>query len=230
MRLKNMIFLLDLEDDLADTVLTFANRGFPFKPPQLCLLAFEMNKRARRKGFSPIKLTAGRYWLRGFLQRHKKLKKKNNTNLNISRAISANKKQIDGFFDMFKNMVDQWDLEWHPNYIWNVDECGVPDIPDDGNVVIGEVGKRAMTTVGGEKGINTTVLTYISAGGMHAPPMILFKGSRMNHEWADYAPTGYMIRTTKSGYISADTFAAYGERFIQVPQKQEYAQAKGENI
>ena len=36
--------------------------------------------------------------------------------------------------------------------------ASVPDIPDDDNVVIGEVGKKPMTTVGGEKGVNTTML------------------------------------------------------------------------
>ena len=195
-------------------MLTFANRGFPFTPLRLRLIAFQLASQNKRKGFSPEKGIAGKAWLKGFLARHPQLRKKINKNLAVYRARGANKKQIKKFFKLYKDLVDEWDLEWHPNYIWNVDECGVPDIPDDGQVVIGEVGKRAMTTVGGEKGVNTTCLSYISAGGMHSPPMILFKGQRMNNEWREMAPSGYTIRLTKTGYISAETFTYYGHKFV----------------
>ena len=77
------------------------------------------------------------------------------------------------------------------------------------------MGEDASQTVAGEKPVNTTLLTYVSAGGLAMPPMVIFKGSKVDPDWREAAPSGYVIRASKTGYIQSKLFAEYGEKFIQ---------------
>ena len=77
------------------------------------------------------------------------------------------------------------------------------------------MGEAASQTVAGEKPVNTTLLTYVSAGGLAMPPMVIFKGSKVDPDWREAAPSGYVIRALKTGYIQSKLFAEYGEKFIQ---------------
>ena len=117
----------------------YAHRGFPFTGKQLCTLAYEMATRDKKRGFSPVKMTAGRCWLRGFYKRHPEVRSKVSVNLSVS---------------------------------------------------------------------------YISAGGMTMPPLVIFKAARIKPEWRKAVPTGYMIRGSSSRYINAKLFQEYGEHFV----------------
>ena len=68
--------VIELEEELSDIVYTFCERGLPFTEKRLCKLAYELAMANKRPGFSPTKKMAGRYWLKGFLERFPKLRKK----------------------------------------------------------------------------------------------------------------------------------------------------------
>ena len=170
----------------------YACRGFSFTGKQLCTFAYEMATRDKKRGFSPVKMTAGRCWLRGFYKRHPEVRSNVSVNLSIARAISANPTQISHFFDEYKERVDNWGLEYLPNNIRNINECGVGDVPQP-STVVGVTGERSFQTVSGKKPANTTIVSYISAGGMIMPPLVIFKAARIKPEWREAAPTGYMI-------------------------------------
>ena len=185
-----------------EIVILYAHRGFPFTGKQLCTLAYEMATRDKKSGFSPVKMTAGRCWLRGFYKRHPEVRSKVSVNLSIARAISANPTQISHFFNQYKEWVDNWGLEYLPNNIWNVNECGVANVPQP-STVVGVTGECSFQTVSGEKPTNTTIVSYISARGMTMPPLVIFKAARIKPEWHEAAPTGYMIQGSASRYINA---------------------------
>ena len=159
-----LFFHLDQETALKEIVMVYARRGFPFTGKQVCVLAYEMAARDNNKGFSPVKRKAGRCWLKGFYKRHPEIQKKTSINLSIGRAIAANPVQIGRFFNQYTQWLEDWGLECTPNRIWNVDECGIGDVPQMTSVV-GVTGERAFQTVSGEKPQNTTIVSYISAGG-----------------------------------------------------------------
>ena len=197
----------------------YSRRGFPFSDDKLCALAYELAKQTRRPGFSPVKKRAGHKWLKGFMQHKPKLWKKNAQNLSAARAMAANPVQLEKFFLLLKQWVRRWKIEFKPNNIWNVNETGISDVPKE-HRVIWVVGERAFQTVADEKGTTTTLASFISAGGLHVPPMIIFKAGRVKDTWREAAPSGYFIRCSESGFINADLFADYGEKFI------EYLEAK----
>ena len=64
-------------------------------------------------------------------------------NLSIAHAIAANPTQLSKFFDQYKEWLKQWNLEYRPNRIWNIDECGVGDVPQ-ATAVVGVTGKRTF--------------------------------------------------------------------------------------
>ena len=204
---------IDQETELEELCMMYARRGFPFSDDQLCSLAFELAKQTRRPGFSPVKKRAGRKWLKGFMKRKPKLRKKNAQNLSAACAMAANPVQVEKFFLLLKQWVRQWQIEYKPNNIWNVNETGISDVPKERRV-IGVVGERAFQTVADEKGTTTTLASFISAGGLHVPPMIIFKAGRVKDAWREAAPSGYFVRCSKSGFINADLFAEYGDKFI----------------
>ena len=81
--------------------------------------------------------------------------------------------------------------------------------------VIGVKGERSFQTVSGKKATNTTMLTFVSAGGLSLNPMLIFKASKIKTEWREAAPSGYMLRPSATGYINAKLFYEYGEYFIK---------------
>ena len=204
--------------DLHDTVMAFSRRGFPFTDIKLRKLAYQLAVANHRKGFSPEKKIAGKWWLKGFMGRFPDLRKKNAKNLSLHRAQCANSEQVAKWFRIYKGLLNKLELKYKPYNIWNIDETGIPDLPKEQRV-IGVVGEQASQTVPGEKPVNTTLLTYVSAGGMSMSPMVIFKASRVDREWYEAAPTGYVIRATKTGYINSKLFAEYGEKFIQFLQE-----------
>ena len=191
----------------------YKRRGFPFSDNKLCQLAFELAYKMKRKGFLPTKKIAGCKWLHGYLQRKPNLHRKNSQNVSAAWAIGANPVQIQKFFELLLEWVRKWKLEFLPNNIWNIDESGVQNVPKS-QKVIGVKGERAFQTVSSDKGQTSTVVTYISAGGMVVPPMVLFKAARVKDQWHEAAPSGYMVKATESGYINAGVFTDYGKHFV----------------
>ena len=169
--------------------------------------------RQRERDFHQLRKTAGHKWLRGYLQRKPNLHRKNSQNISAARAIGANPVQIQKFFDLLLEWVRKWKLEFLPNNIWNIDKSGLQDVSRS-QKVIGVKGECAFQTVYSDKGQTTTVVTYISAGGMVVPQMVFFKAARVKDQWWEVAPSGYMIKATESGYINADVFADYGKHFV----------------
>ena len=179
----------------------------------MCQLAYDIAEDEGNKGFSPVKKTAGRKWLKFFFKCKSELRIKNSQNLSISHAISANPGSINKFFESLRKCMGDWKLEAEPNRIWNVDECGVRDVPKT-QKVIGINGEQTFQTVAAEKVGNTTIVTYVSTGGMVTKPMVILKAAKVHTDWHDATPSGYFMRASASGYINGDLFLKYGEKFV----------------
>ena len=130
--------------------------------------------------------------------------------LSIARAIHVNTGQVDKFFAQYRDWIDDWGLELRPNQIWNCDECGVGDVPKE-RAVVGVMQERAFQTVARDKPENTTILSFISAGGV----CIVFKAAKFKTEWREAAPSGYHLRKSETGYINADLLLKAAEKFIE---------------
>lgn len=208
----------DAEADLAETIVHHARRGFPFRKKRIMRLAYEYCERNHIPGFSKKYKQGGRDWLKGFMVRHPQISRKNSKNLSLHRAASANPGTIQGWMTgTYKTWLQRLKIEDHPNMIWDVDECGLQDIPQEG-AVYGAKGESANTIVGGEQGTTTTVVCFVSAGGLRSPPLIIFKGSRYTQDFRDFRDTidfPCYIRKSTSGYVNAELFCEYAQNWCQ---------------
>ena len=82
-----------------------------------------------------MKKRADRTWLKYFFHRNPQMKAKMSQNLSIFRAMGENKVKINQFFNELRDWITNWKLEYSPNSIWNVDECGLGDVPKTQKVV-----------------------------------------------------------------------------------------------
>ena len=51
--------------------------------------------------------------------------------------------------------------------------------------------------------------------GMSMPPMVIFKGSKVDNEAREAAPSGWMIHHSKLGYIHTKLFAEMSEKLVE---------------
>ena len=72
--------------------------------------------------------------------------------------------------------------------IWNCDEGGVQDVPKEEDV-IGVTGEKAHTILPKEQGETTTLLTFANACGQVYPPLVIFKGTKVNDAWVVNVPS-----------------------------------------
>ena len=141
------------------------------------------------------------------------MRKKNAQNLSVAKAMAMNPVQVEKFFKLLKKWVREWEIEFKPNHIWNVDETGIINVPKE-RKVIGITREHVFQTVADENGTTTTVVSFVSAGGLYVPPMVIFKAGSVKDIWREATPSGYPIKCSESGYINADLFADYGGKFL----------------
>ena len=98
-------------------------------------------------------------------------------NLCIACAIGVNPAQITKFFNEYKKWLDTWGLDYTPDRIWNIDECGIGDVPQP-TAVVGITGECTFQTVSREKLQNTTIVSCMSAWGLAMPPLVIFKANK----------------------------------------------------
>ena len=97
-------------------------------------------------------------------------------NLSIAHVIGANPAQIK-FFDEYRKWLDTWGLNYTPNRIWNVDECGVCDVPQP-TAVVGITGERTFQTMSREKLQNSMIVSCMSAGALAMPHSLFSRQTR----------------------------------------------------
>ncbi len=98
--------------------------------------------------------------------------------LALHRAMCTSQCAINLWFPQYKRWL-RYQQVTHGDYIWNIDECPLPDLQGEGDdLVVGLKGIPAMQIVGGEKPENSTLVTYVSGSGRVVTPMLILKGQR----------------------------------------------------
>ena len=207
------VFSIQQESELAAHILRFAEAGFPFTPLEIRQLAFEFAVDQGALGFSNNTNEAGMKWFKGFLMRYPQLSIKTPKLLAVYRAKCASKVVIDGWFEIFKDVLERFQIQG-PSFIWNVDECGCIDQPKTKKVVV-EKGKKANQMASSEQGETTTAVVFASASGLHIPPMIIHKGGKIMDAWRTEMRWGTMIAASENGWITKKLFYFYGQLFLK---------------
>ena len=131
----------------------------------------------------------------------------------MSRASGFNLGDVDRFFNLLENLIKDHCLK--ANNIYNIDESGISTAQKKCQRVLGLKGKKQIGSIASaERGVNTTVVCCVNAGGTHYVPMIIFKRKRVPDELGDGAPEGSIVTCSDSGWINSELFVQWMRMFI----------------
>ncbi|CAG5053987.1 unnamed protein product [Parnassius apollo] len=155
---------------------------------------------------------AGRYWLKGFLARHKKtLSIRKPTGTSFARANGFTKARMDEFYQNLEKVYDE--KKFTASRIFNVDETGLSIVQSKYPKVIGRRGKKQIGAMSSaERGTLITVVTCMSPAGIFVPPMMIFP--RKNNSDLLKKGEGSIIPVHPSGWIQTHLFTQWFEHFI----------------
>jgi hypothetical protein len=135
-------------------------------------------------------------------------------NLSTYRRSTANRTLLNDFHDKEQNLLTEPDLRDEPSCLWNCDETGLTYVMKYGKTVC-RVGRKYVSKQrSGEKGVTTTLLCCICASEMSVPPMVIFRGVRINDPLGE-TPMPSLVRLSPKGWIAADLFAEWVQHFIE---------------
>ncbi|OHE92285.1 transposase [Colletotrichum orchidophilum] len=83
---------------------------------------------------------------------------------------------------------------------WNMDETGLTEGTNKDYLVLGNSKKRTIYVQNPGDRTWTSILECISANGRHLPPLVIFKGETVQHQWfpaeiEDYASWSFTSST-----------------------------------
>ena len=202
-----------VEELLLQFILDMADRGFGLNVTDVRELAVRIVENSGRK--SPFKgEKAGWDWFKGFKRRNPTLVLRKAEPMSAQIMKNSTPEVIKDFFEKLAAVLVRLDLMHKPMQIFNADETGISCVHKPGKILT-KMGKRAVfSKVSGERGTTTTVLVAGSASGLIVPPMMIFKGKRMNKELTKDAVPGTLFSMSENSWINRDLFFDWMKFFI----------------
>lgn len=164
------VFSEALEEVFVQSIITAAAWGYPLSGLDLSLLVKSHLDRlglneTRFKGNLP-----GRYWLEGFLRRHKStLSVRLSKNIKRQRA-GVTQETLKSYFQELKTTLEDVD----PAAIVNFDETNMSDDPGRQKVLVRRDIKHAHKIIDSSKS-STSVMFAVTASGVLLPPNVVYK-------------------------------------------------------
>lgn len=121
------VFPPELEQELADHIISLQNRFFGMNTRDVRELAYALAKKNNLpNAFSDETKLAGRDWLDGFRKRHPEITLRTPEKTSIARARCFNKPTVAKFFDMMEKVYLEGNFSQHR--IFNVDETALTTV------------------------------------------------------------------------------------------------------
>lgn len=205
----------ELEKQLVQYVLTMEAKLFGLVRKDVMSLAYQLAiKNNIAHPFSAKNESAGKDWLKSFLERYPELSFRRPTGTSFARAKGFNKESVNHFFDLYEKLMDNY--KFPPEKIFNVDETGISVVPSQMLQVLSQKGKRQIGCLtSAERGSLITCVISMSAGGSFVPPMIIFPRKRSHPLLMKGAPPGAIHECHPSGWIQTNLFTKWFQHFIQ---------------
>lgn len=200
------------EKELCGRICRLADVGYPLTSKMLKLNVF---KYCKENGINHrfTRESAGRYWLKGFLERNPEISKRKAQRLNPARAQKINKFIVADHFEKLQKLLTNNNFLNFPEKIFNVDEKGCRLQLHKDPEVLAKKGSKRVHIVAKEHGESVTVVACGNATGSVIPPMILFAGLRKNPAWEKNLPTGSTTVMTRKGSMTSECFVTFLKHF-----------------
>ena len=117
----------------------------------------------------------------------------------------VNKQSIQHYYDLLEATLKENNLTDCPGQIYNMDEIGMPLDPRGPNVVAKAGQKKIRYRQSGKKE-QITIIGCGNAVGQSIPPMVIFEGKYLNHEWTIGEIPGTLYGMSGKGWTDHQHF------------------------
>ena len=130
-----------------------------------------------------------------------------------ARAKAFNRANVRKFFDLLEHEMDVTKFPAHR--IFNCDETGLTTVQTKSSKVFARKGKSQVGTLtSAERGVFTTAVVCMAAGGNYIPPFLIFPRARMKPELLDGCPPGTGHACHPSGWMQTEIFTQWFRHFL----------------
>ncbi|CAH2003933.1 unnamed protein product [Acanthoscelides obtectus] len=203
---RRPIFSPVQEAQLVQHILELENRFYGLTLRDVRKLAFQLAERNNIKhNFNKDTQMAGKAWASDFRKRHPELTLRSPEATSLARAQGFNKVSVTKYFDLLEEVRSK--TNYPPHRIFNVDESGFTTVQNKSSKVLAKKGKKQVGAItSAERGVLSTVVICMAAGGNFIPPFIIFPRKRMKVELQDGAPPGTGFACHSSGWMPSAWF------------------------
>lgn len=213
---RKPILTQEQEAELSRRIIRLSEVGYPLTASVLRRCVYRYTKLNNIPNpFREEKEKAGRYWLKGFMERNPQIRVRRAQNLNPARAQKLNKLIVNDHFTKLEEVLRSLHIMEHPERIYNIDEKGCRLCLHHQQKVLAAKGSRRVHLVTNEHAQNVSIVACGNAIGTAIPPVILFKGKRMKQEWSDSMPAGTSVLMTEKGSMTQAAFSRWIEHFAK---------------
>ena len=125
-----------------------------------------------------------------------------------------NKQSIQNYYDLLEATLKENNLTDCPGQIYNMDETGMPLDPRAPNVVAKAGQKKIRYRQSGKKE-QITIIGCGNAVGQSIPPMVIFEGKYLNHEWTIGEIPGTLYGMSGKGWTDHQLFLYWFKHFLK---------------
>lgn len=195
------------ENLLVQWILTMAKAGFPLTKTELLDSVQHLIQELKRK--NPfVHNRPGKTWYNAFIKRHPNIGIRMAQNLTSSRAAVKEEalkrwyKEVDEYLteNNFKAILEQ------PARVFNLDETAFFLNPKGNKVLVLKGEKNVYQQVNADEKECLTVLVTGNANGELAPPLIVFKYTRIPQGLAESVPEHWGIGKSETGWMTGPLF------------------------
>ena len=119
------------------------------------------------------------------------------------RANALTEKNMKSYFDLLEKTLEDNGLLNKPARTYNMDKSGMPLDHKQLKRVAEKGTKKVHGAASGDKS-QITLVTCANAAGHVLPPMLIFKGERLNHEWTKGEVPNTLYGMSENGWIDQD--------------------------
>lgn len=189
----------DEEELVVERLQVMGEWGFPLTTKDLVLFIRDyLNHVGKTTRFTNN--TPGKFFVKGFLKRHRTLTiRKANFIKRVRAALSHS--DVNDFFVRFEQVVKDID----PDCIYNYDETNLQDNAGERKAIFRRGVKYAELIRDSTKSA-ITVMFAGTASGRLLPPYVIYKGLNFYPSWGQGGPKGTVYTVTKNGWIDMHSF------------------------
>ena len=211
----NQMFTAQMESELASylTHCSLMNHGLtPLETRQITFAFAVANKVTVPLNWEKKK-EASRDWFTRFVSRNQTISIRSPEATSQSRASGFNAPVVAKFYESLNEVLTKNSLP--PHKIWNGDESGIPTVIKPPKVISVKGLKKVQQTVSNKRGVNTTMLAFVSASGTSIPPVYIFPRKKLLASMGKEGPTGCLAIAHPSGWINAESFLRSLQHFVE---------------